>query len=131
MPTVHHVGWAVHSIAAARPHFEQVLGLEFRSQEDFPDVRVAFFGTGSAMVELLEPLTGESGIQRFLDQRGEGVHHLALRVDDVGAALDQATGRGLKQIDVVPRPGARSTNVGFVDPQRSDGILIQYVAELA
>ena len=127
MPAIDHLGWAVRSIDSARRHFETSLGLDLQSDERFPDVRVAFFGAGPGCIELLEPLTPDSDVGRFLDQRGEGLHHLALRVDDVATALAEAPGRGFKLVDKVPRPGARGTTVGVVDPQREDGILVQYV----
>jgi methylmalonyl-CoA epimerase len=98
-----------------------------QSDETFPDVRVAFFGTGPARVELLEPLSPESDVGRFIARRGEGLHHLALRVDDVATALAQAAGNGFRLVDKIPRPGARGTTIGVVDPQREDGVLVQYV----
>lgn len=127
MPAIDHLGWAVRSIDSARTHFEAGLGLGLQSDERFPDVRVAFFGAGPARVELLEPLTAESDVGRFIARRGEGLHHLALRVDDVAAALAEAPSHGFKLIDAAPRPGARGTTVGVVDPQREDGVLVQYV----
>jgi methylmalonyl-CoA/ethylmalonyl-CoA epimerase len=147
MPVIHHIGWAVRSIDASRVHFEAALGLVMKSEEAFPKLRVAFFGgrsismpsplgersgegeDSSLMIELLEPLTDDSDIARFLARRGEGMHHLALRVDDVAAALAAAPGHGLQPIDSVPRPGARGTLVGMVDPKREDGVLVQYVQE--
>jgi methylmalonyl-CoA epimerase len=129
MPVIHHIGWAVRSIDASRVHFETALGLDLKSEEAFPKLRVAFFGGGSMMIELLQPLTDDSDIARFLARRGEGMHHLALRVDDVAAALAAAPGHGLQPIDTIPRPGARGTLVGMVDPKREDGVLIQYVQE--
>jgi methylmalonyl-CoA epimerase len=127
MAVVDHLGWAVRSIDDSRSHFETVLGLEFRGGEDFPGLRVAFFGAGLASIELLEPLDTKSDIGAFIARRGEGIHHLALRVDDVAAALSEAGGHGLRLIDTVPRKGARGTRIGYVDPGRPDGVLIQYV----
>jgi methylmalonyl-CoA/ethylmalonyl-CoA epimerase len=129
MAVLHHLGWAVRSIDASRSYFEAGLGLAFRGEESFADVRVAFFGAGAASVELLEPLDDKSGIGAFLARRGEGLHHLALRVDDVAAALAEAERHGLRPIDHAPHAGARGTTVAFVDPQRADGVLIQYVQE--
>jgi methylmalonyl-CoA/ethylmalonyl-CoA epimerase len=126
-PALDHLGWAVRSIDSSRSHFESSLGLELQSDERFAEVRVAFFGTGPTRVELLEPLTPESEVGRFIARRGEGLHHLALRVDDVAKALAEAPGRGFRLVDKVPRPGARGTKVGVVDPQREDGVLVQYV----
>jgi methylmalonyl-CoA/ethylmalonyl-CoA epimerase len=130
VPAIDHLGWAVRSIDSARPHFETALGLDLQSDERFPEVRVAFFGAGPARVELLEPLTPESEVGLFIARRGEGLHHLALRVDDVAAALAEAPSRGFKLVDQAPRPGARGTTVGMVDPQREDGVLVQYVQVL-
>ena len=130
MPVIHHIGWVVRSIAASRQHFETALGLELRSEEAFPNLRVAFFGgSGSSMIELIEPLTDDSNAARFLARRGEGLHHLALRVDDVAAALAEAASHGFEPIDSAPRPGARGTQVAMVDPKREDGVLVQYVQE--
>jgi methylmalonyl-CoA/ethylmalonyl-CoA epimerase len=126
-PAIDHLGWAVRSIDSSRSHFEFNLCLELQSDERFPEVRVAFFGTGPTRVELLEPLTPESDVGRFIARRGEGLHHLALRVDDVAEALAEAPGHGFRLVDKVPRPGARGTKVGVVDPQREDGVLVQYV----
>ena len=127
MPAIDHLGWAVRSIDSSRSHFESSLGLDLQSDERFPDVRVAFFGAGPTRVELLEPLRPESDVGRFIARRGEGLHHLALRVTDVAAALADAPVHGFRLIDKVPRPGARGTMVGVVDPQREDGVLVQYV----
>ena len=127
VPAIDHLGWAVRSIDLSRPHFEEGLGLGFQSEERFPAVRVAFFGAGPTRVELLEPLTAESDVGMFIARRGEGLHHLALRVDDVAAALAEAEKLGFKLVDSAPRPGSRGTTVGVVDPQREDGVLVQYV----
>jgi methylmalonyl-CoA epimerase len=126
---VHHLGWAVRSIDESRVHFEKGLGLAFRGEEGFRDLRVAFFGEGPATIELLEPLDETSDINAFLARHGEGLHHLALKVDDVAAALDDANARGFRLLDTGPKPGARQTLIAFVDPRRADGVLIQFVQE--
>jgi methylmalonyl-CoA/ethylmalonyl-CoA epimerase len=127
VPAIDHLGWAVRSIDAARHHFEAGLGLGFQSEERFPEVRTAFFGDGPTRIELLEPLTPETELGSFIASRGEGLHHLALRVDDVATALAEAQKLGFKLVDRAPRPGSRGTTVGVVDPQREDGVLVQYV----
>ncbi|TMC90853.1 MAG: VOC family protein [Chloroflexi bacterium] len=129
MAMVHHLGWAVRSIDDSRPHFESALGLAFAGEEGFPEVRVAFFGTGAASVELLEPLSDQTDLGVFLATRGEGLHHLGLKVDDVAAALDEARTRGFRLLDTSPRSGARQTLIGYVDPERADGVLIQFVQD--
>jgi len=92
-------------------------------------MRVAFFGEGPATIELLEPLDENSDLSAFLAKHGEGLHHLALKVDDVAAALDDASARGFRLLDTGPKPGARQTLIAFVDPKRGDGVLIQFVQE--
>ena len=129
VPAIHHLGWAVRSIDAAREHFETALGLEFRGEESHPDVRVAFFGAGLVTVELLEPLGDKTDVGMFIASRGEGIHHLALKVDDVAAALADAPRNGFVPVDGAPHRGSRGTVVGMVDPRRPDGVLIQYVQE--
>ncbi len=129
MAVVHHLGWAVRSIDESRVHFETALGLAFRGEEGFPDVRVAFFGEGPATVELLEPLDENSELSAFLTKHGEGLHHLALKVDDVAAAIDDASARGFRLLDTGPKAGARRTLIAYVDPKRVDGVLIQFVQE--
>ncbi len=126
---VHHLGWAVRSIDDSRVHFETALGLAFGGEQEFPGLRVAFFGEGPATVELLEPLDEKSDLSAFLAEHGEGLHHLALKVDDVAAALENANARGFRLLDPSPKPGARQTLIGFVDPNRADGVLIQFVQE--
>lgn len=125
---LHHIGWAVRSIAASRPHFEGQVGLEFDGIEDFPTLSVAFYDVGGCLVELLEPTSAdENDVSEFIRARGEGIHHMAYEVSDVAAALFEAHRRGLKLVDHRPRPGARGTMIGFVDPEREDGVFVEYV----
>jgi methylmalonyl-CoA/ethylmalonyl-CoA epimerase len=126
---LHHLGWAVRSLEQSRAHFERQLGLPFDGVEQFPTLRVAFYRAGATLIELLEPLTDDDDVARFLRERGEGIHHCAYQVDDVAGELAAAEGRGLRLVDRVPRPGARGTSIGFADPGRQDGVLVEYVQE--
>jgi methylmalonyl-CoA/ethylmalonyl-CoA epimerase len=126
---LHHIGWVVRSVAQARPHFERQLGLEWLGQEDLATVRAGFLGAGGTTIELLEPLPGDTVVAAFLEERGEGIHHLAYAVEDVAAALVEAAARGMRPLDRSPRPGARGSLIGFVDPARPDGILVEYVQD--
>ncbi len=126
---LHHLGWAVRSLEKSRSHFEGELGLPFAGVEDFPTLRVAFYRAGATLIELLEPLTDEDDVARFLQERGEGIHHCAYQVPDVADELLAAERRGLRLIDRVPRPGARGTSIGFADPRRQDAVLVEYVQE--
>lgn len=125
---LHHIGWAVRSIADSRPYFEDQLGLQFDGFEDFPALTIAFYDVGGCLLELLEPTSSEENdVRVFLATRGEGVHHMAYEVPDVVAALAEAQRRGLRLVDHVPRPGARGTMIGFVDPEREDGVFVEFV----
>lgn len=123
---LHHIGWAVRSLRDSREHFEGLIGLQHDGTEEFPTVTVDFYDIGNCLLELLEP-TGQDDTATFLHERGEGIHHLAFEVSDVQDALEAAAARGMRVIDHRPRAGARNTLIGFVDPGRTDRVLIEYV----
>jgi methylmalonyl-CoA/ethylmalonyl-CoA epimerase len=124
---LHHIGWAVRSLDAHHTHFAGQLGLPYEGVEQFPTLSVAFYDAGGSLIELLEATDPGDEVATFLESRGEGIHHLAYAVDDVAEALRLAEERGLTLLDRVPRPGARGTRIGFADPGRPDGVLVEYV----
>ncbi|MBI3998412.1 MAG: methylmalonyl-CoA epimerase [Armatimonadetes bacterium] len=128
---MHHIGIAVRSIAQASRFYREALGLTIGKHEALPHagVTVAFVETGGVPIELLEPLGPEGPIARFLERRGEGIHHIALAVDDVAFALEQARRAGLTPVDATPRPGAHGTRVAFLHPRDTHGILIEFVED--
>ena len=89
--------------------------------------KLAFFNMESLSLELIEPVGGPSTWKDHLDQKGEGVHHIAFLVDDLAAALRELDARGVKLIDRVPRPGARGHQVGFLHPAACGGVLVELV----
>lgn len=123
--TLDHVAVAVASISDARAHWERLTGSLAEGEETLPEqgVRVAFFGG----VELIEPLSPESGVGRFLARRGSGIHHLAMRVPDLEAELARLKDAGVELIDEAPRAGARGHRVAFVHPKSAGGILVELV----
>lgn len=122
---IDHVAVAVHSIAASSPLFELLSGESCSPPETLPaqGVRVAFVGS----VELLEPLAPDTTVGRFLERRGEGLHHIAYRTDDLEADLATLDAAGLRLIDREPRPGANGHRVAFVHPSATGGILVELV----
>jgi methylmalonyl-CoA/ethylmalonyl-CoA epimerase len=124
---LHHVGIAVRSIDAQRSYYENELGARFESIEEVPDrkVRVAFFRVGNVRIELLEPTDPTSTLQRFLDKRGEGLHHLAFSVEDIRARISELTASGLRMLDESPRPGAHRMEIAFIDPKSTFGVLTE------
>ena len=128
---INHIGIAVRSIEAQRPFYESTLGARFEGIEEVTDqkVRVAFFSVGpeghAVRLELLEPLTPESTIAQFIEKRGEGLHHVAYTVDDLAARLDALQAAGVRLIDEKPRPGAHHTQIAFLHPKSSAGVLTE------
>lgn len=123
-----HVAVAVRSLQAAVRAFE-ALGLRCTHVEEVPSegVRVAFLALGEATLEFLEPTTPAGPVARFLASRGEGVHHVALRVPDLEGALQRATAAGLEPVPPAPRPGSRGTRVAFLHPRVTAGVLVELV----
>jgi methylmalonyl-CoA epimerase len=126
---LHHLGWAVGSIAANIATWVESIGLPDLGFEQFPGIDVQFFGAGECMIELLESHGGDPTVEELVEQRGGGLHHLAFGVPNVGEALNEAVRRGLHKIDEVPRPGARGTMIAFVDPGWLDGTLVEFVQD--
>ena len=124
---IDHLGVAVRSLEQALPFWRDVLGLELIGFEDVPDqkVRVAVLLAGPNRIELLEPTAPDSPVQKFLDTRGEGIHHVAMRVDDAAATLDKIAAGGARLIDEVPRLGAEGARIGFVHPKATGGVLLE------
>jgi methylmalonyl-CoA/ethylmalonyl-CoA epimerase len=124
-----HVAIAVPSITAALPLFEllaQTTGSRVERVES-QKVDVAFVGTGAGRIELLQPTAADSTVQKFLDKRGAGLHHIAYRVPDIEAALAELARAGFRLIDEKPRPGAGGHRVAFLHPQSTQGVLIELV----
>jgi methylmalonyl-CoA epimerase len=126
---VDHLGIAVRSLDEALARFAPVVGGTASAPEnvDAQGVRVSFLEVGESHLEFLEPLRPDSPVARFLDKRGEGMHHLAFRVADVGAALAEVKAADGRLIDEVPRIGARGRSVGFAHPASFHGVLVEFV----
>ncbi len=125
---IEHLGIAVKNLEQAIPYYEQVLGLKCYSIEEVADqkVRTAFFRVGQTKIELLEPTSDDSAIAKFIEKRGEGIHHLAFAVaDGVAAALAECDSKGVQLIDKAPRRGAEGLNIAFLHPKATQGVLTE------
>ncbi|MBK9215372.1 MAG: methylmalonyl-CoA epimerase [Chloracidobacterium sp.] len=129
---INHLGIATKDIDAALAFWQDALGLEHVHSETVEDqkVRVAMLPIGESRVELLEPTSDDSPISKFLEKRGSGIHHIAVEVDDIEAALAQLKGRGMRLIDAAPRVGAEGCLVAFVHPSSTGGVLLELVQTL-
>lgn len=126
-----HVAIAVPSLAAALPTFEALVGATGSAPESVTaqGVTVAFLGAGPGKLELIEPNSPTSGVARFLEKRGPGLHHIAYRVGDLAATLQRLAAVGVELIDKTPRPGAHGHQVAFIHPRSSGGVLVELVEE--
>lgn len=126
---IEHLGIAVKSLDEAIPYYENILGMKCYSIEEVADqkVKTAFFKVGQTKLELLEPTSDESPIAKFIEKRGEGIHHLAFAVEDgVANALAEMEGKGVRLIDKAPRKGAESLNIAFIHPKSTHGVLTEF-----
>jgi methylmalonyl-CoA/ethylmalonyl-CoA epimerase len=124
---IHHVGIVVRDIETAYAFYRDTLGLPVHKQDILPDqgVKAALLTIGASEIELLEPIDTQSGVARFLERRGEGLHHLCFETDDVTHELETAKAKGITVIDQHPRPGLAGM-ICFLHPKSNHGVLIEY-----
>lgn len=125
---IDHLGIAVKSIDAALPYYEKALGLKCEHIEEVPSqkVRTAFLVCGEVHLELLEPTDPESTVAKFINDRGEGIHHIAFATTDVTGQLGQAKENGVRVIHEVPFDGAGGKLVAFLHPKSTFGVLTEF-----
>ena len=126
---VDHIGIATRQLDEALTLWRDALGLQVTSTEDVTEqgVRVAMLPIGESQIELLEPLSPNSPVGKFLEKRGPGIHHVALRVTDIQAALAKLKEKGTRLIDETPRLGAGGCLVAFIHPSSTNGVLLELV----
>lgn len=124
---IDHIGIAVKDLAAALSFYEQTLGLKNIHTEvvEAQGVRVATLPVGESRIELLEPLGPATPVGKHIESRGEGLHHVALDVDDVQTHLDELASKGVSLIDKQPRAGAHGKKIAFVHPRSATGVLLE------
>ena len=124
---IEHIGIAVKSLADAIPFYENMLGTKCYNIEEVADqkVKTAFFKVGQTKIELLEPTSEESTIAKFIEKKGEGVHHIAFSVLDVASALTEVESKGVQLIDKAPRGGAEGLNIAFLHPKSTGSVLTE------
>ncbi|PGT87681.1 methylmalonyl-CoA epimerase [Bacillus sp. AFS040349] len=124
---VDHIGIAVHSIEDALTFYRDVLQLRLIGVEEVPkqQVKVAFLKAGETKIELLEPMSEECTIAKFLLKKGEGIHHIALGVNDINARLKELKENGIPLIDEKVRSGAANSNIAFIHPSAGNRVLVE------
>jgi len=122
-----HIGVAVKNVQEVEKLYSGVLGLPITGREVSPDNKVAFIPLGDTAVELLESVEPDGAIARHIEKRGEGIHHIALEVDNIEKTLEELKAKGLALIDQKPRRGAHGAKIAFLHPKGTYGVLIELV----
>ena len=125
---IEHIGIAVKNLEKSIKYYENVLGLKcYRIEEvDEQKVKTAFFRVGSTKIELLEPIGGDGPISKFIEKRGEGVHHIAFAVKDIEGSLKEVESKGIELINKEPVKGAENLQVAFLHPKTTFGVLTEF-----
>ncbi len=129
---IEHIGIAVKSLEVAIPFYEEMLGLKCYAVEEVADqkVKTAFFKIGQTKIELLESTDPEGPIGKFIEKKGEGIHHIAFATEEgVQKSLDELAGKGVQLIDKSPRKGAEGLNIAFLHPKSTVGVLTELCEE--
>jgi methylmalonyl-CoA epimerase len=124
---IDHIGIAVSNLTESLAFWQSALGIELHGIEEVAEqkVRTAFLPVDDTEVELLEPTGLDSPVAKFIEKRGEGLHHVAIRVDNIDAALAELKAKGVQLIDEVPRKGAGGARIAFVHPKATHGVLLE------
>jgi methylmalonyl-CoA/ethylmalonyl-CoA epimerase len=124
-PRLDHIGIAVKSLDAAKVYEALGLTIDHVETVETQKVKTAFLSVGDSQLELLEPTGPDSTIAKFIEKRGEGIHHICLRVDDIEAHLETLKAQGYRLINEAPVPGAHNCRVAFLHPSAGNGVLIE------
>ncbi|MFY9189530.1 MAG: methylmalonyl-CoA epimerase [bacterium] len=124
---IDHVGIAVSDLDKAKKFYQDVLGIKVTATEEVEEQKVitAFLPLGDSEIELLASTAPDGPIARFIEKRGEGIQHIALRVDNIDAALERLKTAGVRLIDEKPRRGAGGTKIAFIHPKATGGVLLE------
>jgi methylmalonyl-CoA/ethylmalonyl-CoA epimerase len=124
---IDHLGIAVNSIEDGKGIWTKALGLHYEGSETVAEQKVttAFFPVGESEVELLESTAPDGPVAKFLDKKGEGIHHIAFQVENIEAALEELKAKGIRLIDEKPRKGAGGKKIAFLHPKATNGVLVE------
>jgi methylmalonyl-CoA/ethylmalonyl-CoA epimerase len=120
-----HIGLAVSSVDQLLPFYRDVLGMHEVPLDNADGARIAGVSAGESLVELLEPITPDTPIGKFIAKRGPGIHHICFAVDDIDAMLARCKSHGIRLIDEVPRIGAEGKRIAFLHPASTAGVLVE------
>jgi methylmalonyl-CoA/ethylmalonyl-CoA epimerase len=124
---IDHIGIAVNSIAQAGKFYTEIMGLKIQEVETVSDqkVKIAFIPISDSEVELLESTDPDGPVAKYINSRGEGVQHIAFRVENIAEALEELRAKGVRLIDQKPRKGAGGAKIAFIHPKETNGVLVE------
>jgi len=128
---INHIAIAVENLDEEIKRYRDILGLEFHGTEEVVEqkVRTAFFDVGGVHIELLEPTSPDSPISKFLEKKGQGIHHIAFQVGDIVQTIETMKERGVRMLDEKPRNGANRTRIAFAHPKSLGGVLTEFTEQ--
>jgi len=126
---IDHIGIAVSDLEVAKRFYEESLGLKVEHEETLGEMKIAFIPVGQVNLELIQSTTDDGVIAKFIAKKGQGIHHIAYEVEDVGAALEKLKEQGASLVDQTPRAGAHGMEVAFLHPKSSFGVLTELVSK--
>nr|WP_321415435.1 methylmalonyl-CoA epimerase [uncultured Allomuricauda sp.] len=132
MDKIEHIGIAVKDLAASNALFEKLLGVPHYKTEEVASegVRTSFFRSGPNKIELLEATKPNSPIAKYLEKKGEGIHHIAFAVEDIGSEIERLKGEGFVVLNETPKKGADNKLVAFLHPKATNGVLVELCQEI-
>ena len=132
MDKIEHIGIAVKDLAASNALFEKLLGVPHYKTEEVASegVRTSFFRSGPNKIELLEATKPDSPIAKYLEKKGEGIHHIAFAVEDIGSEIERLKGEGFVVLNETPKKGADNKLVAFLHPKGTNGVLVELCQEI-
>lgn len=124
---IDHIAVLVDDMQSSLSFWQDALGIELAGLDEVPaeQARVAFFPTGASEIELVQPTTNDSGLARYLEKRGPGMHHICLQVDDIAGMLARLKERGIQLINETPRQGAGGKQYAFIHPKSANGVMVE------
>ena len=132
MKKIEHIGIAVRSIEKSKSLFEMLFGTpEYKVEEVLSEqVRTSFFQVGDSKIELLESIGGEGAISKYIEKRGEGIHHIAFEVEDINKSMEEMRAKGFTLLNEKPKKGADNKWICFIHPKSANGILVELCQEI-
>lgn len=133
MEHIEHLGIAVHSLEESIPKYEKLLNIKCYKQEEVPSemVKTAFFQTSNNKIELLQATSAESAIAKFIEKRGEGIHHIAYAVENIHFEMERLAKEGFRLLNKEPKKGADNKLICFVHPKDTSGVLMELCQEIS